>query len=684
MATTLTTSYQRISTINVTYGQIRTYAKYNSQSMANNTTTISLKTTYYLSQWIEFSSGTSTLDGTSKSYGYTRFNAGETTLQEFTRTLTHNADGTSPTKTVSTSWTASFGGGGSTSAQVVAPKILRQANITAADNFTDEGNPKITYTNPAGNSVNTLMACITTASDGTIRVPYRDISKTGTSYTFNLTESERNTLRSLTPNSTTLQVKFLIRTNIGGTNLYSSVERTMTIVNGNPTFSAAYLDTNSTTTAITNNNQKIIRNNSTLQINTTNLSAKKYATLSSIKTVLNGVTYNGTISGTTATFNIGTLNVSSNTTAAVTLTDSRGLKTTQNLTIQVLDWVLPSAIITAQRENNFYNPTTINVDASYSSLDGENTLTIQMRYKKTTDSDYGSYQTLQDDTPTTVQLDNNYEWNVQVLLTDRLGTKTYNLLIERGIPIAFFDRKKRSLSIEKFPANENSLEVAGDVYVGTTANNNVINVLEKMQSRPRAETTDANITHKWENNCAHMQFLIATNSMTSNKPAGDGYIIHCGWDNSGQYVGQLFIPNQTATNRPLQFRACTNGTWGTWENLYREKVLYSNSSGTNASFTLDENYTNFTYLEILYGNSGKTGTSSCRIKTSVSGFDTSVYAASGSGTSAQFWFNSTRWSLANNNKINLSSKKNFVVNSNGTTGMTDTSSIYIYEVIGYR
>ena len=40
MATTLTTSYQRISTINVSNGQIRTYAKYNSQSTANNTTNI--------------------------------------------------------------------------------------------------------------------------------------------------------------------------------------------------------------------------------------------------------------------------------------------------------------------------------------------------------------------------------------------------------------------------------------------------------------------------------------------------------------------------------------------------------------------------------------------------------------------------------------------------------------------
>ena len=567
MATTLTTSYQRISTINVSYGQIRTYAKYNSQSTANNTTTISLKTTYYLSQWIQFSSGSSTLDGTTKNYGNTRFNAGETTLQEFTRTLNHNSDGTSPTKTVSTSWSASFGGGGSTSASVVAPKILRQATITSAPDFNDEQNPTIKYTNPAGNSVNTLMACITTASDGTIRVPYRDISKTGTSYTFNLTESERNTLRSLTPNSTTLQVKFFIRTNIGGTNLYSSVERTMTIVNGNPTFSAAYLDTNSTTTAITNNNQKIIRNNSTLQVTVTNASAKKYATLSSIKTVLNGVTYNGTISGTTATFNIGTLNVSSNTTAAVTLTDSRGLKTTQNLTIQVLDWVLPSAIITAQRENNFYNPTTINVDASYSSLDGENTLTIQMRYKKTTDSDYGSYQTLQDDTPTTVQLDNNYEWNVQVLLTDRLGTKTYNLLIERGIPIAFFDRKKRSLGIDCFPTDSESLEVNGE------------NILTRIAGYGQGANQ---VTGNWNTACGTASgFYMGQN--LSNAPSGQTvngwwWIIHL--VHNDKYQRQIAF--SFLNNVDMYTRIMNNGTWNSWT-LVGEK--YSTSEQVIGTWT---------------------------------------------------------------------------------------------------
>lgn len=458
MATTLTTSYQRISTISVTYGEIRTYAKYNSQSIDNNTTTISLKTTYYLSQWIEVSRGTSTLDGTSKSYGYTRFNAGETTLQEFTRTLTHNADGTSPTKTVATSWSASYGGGGSTSASVVAPTIPRASQpscITFPNTTSDVGNIGGTFT--------IHMNRKSTSFTHTVRYSWYNKSGTiATGVKDNCQWTIPNDFAADIPDAKKSWGTIYADTYNGNTFIGTkSVVFWCNVSDADPTFNVAYLDTNPTTTAITGNNQQIIRNNSTLRVNITNAEAKKYATLSSAKVVINGVTYNGTISGSTATFNIGTLNVSSNTTAAVTLTDSRGLKTTQNLTIQVLDWVLPSAIITAQRENNFYNPTTINVDGSYSSLDGLNTLTIQMRYKKTTDADYGSYQTLQDNTPVTVQMDNNYEWNVQVLLTDRLGTKTYNVIVERGIPIIFFDRLKRSVGVNGFPHVDESLTILG-------------------------------------------------------------------------------------------------------------------------------------------------------------------------------------------------------------------------------
>jgi hypothetical protein len=104
MAVLLTTNYKLISSFNLTYGAIRLYAKYNSQSSENNQTIYSLKEVYYLpSQYsdIGFDNGYGVLDGTPKSYSSrTRFYSGETTIQEVTRTINHNSDGSSPTKNI--------------------------------------------------------------------------------------------------------------------------------------------------------------------------------------------------------------------------------------------------------------------------------------------------------------------------------------------------------------------------------------------------------------------------------------------------------------------------------------------------------------------------------------------------------------------------------------------------------
>ena len=109
--------------------------------------------------------------------------------------------------------------------------------VTSAPNFNDEENPSIGYKNEAGNTVDTLAACIslTGAKDD---VPYRNISKTGTSYTFNLTNDERTTLRKACSNTPDdLTVKFYVRTVSGGKTYYSIVDKKMTIKDGQPIFS---------------------------------------------------------------------------------------------------------------------------------------------------------------------------------------------------------------------------------------------------------------------------------------------------------------------------------------------------------------------------------------------------------------------------------------------------------------
>lgn len=417
------------------------------------------------------------------------------TLSSFTITKSHNSDGTGTCYIqgriqgpAGTSQANSVVQGSQT---VTLDTIPRQATITGASNFTDIQNPTINYSNPAGNSVTTLQACISLTGN-TDDISYRNIPKTGTSYTFNLTEAERNVLRQATPNSNTLNVIFYVKTVINGTTFYSTLNKQMTIVNANPTFSSAYQDTNSSTVAITGNNQQIIQNNSTLQINTSNLQALKYAKVSKISVNVNGTvtTQNLSSSQTTATFNIGTVNVSSNLTIPITLTDTRGNKTTSNLSVTVLSWSLPTAIIDLQRVSNYYTQTNMTVNAEYSSLNNKNTITIQYQIKKVSDSTYGALTTIQDDVQTTFNADNQYSWNVKVIVTDKIGTTTYNLLLYKGIPLNFWDRLLSSVGINCFPQNQYSLELNGvdimkaiqgvSLYSSTSGTNGTVNLSDSV------------------------------------------------------------------------------------------------------------------------------------------------------------------------------------------------------------
>lgn len=133
------------------------------------------------------------------------------------------------------------------------------ASITSAPDFNDEENPTITYSNPAGTEVSSLQACI--SIDGSkADVPYRDISKTGSSYTFELTDSERTILRKATT-SDRINVIFFIKTVINGQTYYSQMPKSMTLINANPTFNNwSYKDTNEKILALTGNNQIVVKN----------------------------------------------------------------------------------------------------------------------------------------------------------------------------------------------------------------------------------------------------------------------------------------------------------------------------------------------------------------------------------------------------------------------------------------
>ena len=532
------------------YIKYRIVVTENSTSIPNNTSSITVKVDAWRtnSGYTTSGSGTCycTINGTKYSQSISSSQSitynSHTVLFNKTVTIPHNADG-SKTVSVSAYIDHSRFSSNAQGFNVTLTTIPRQANITAAPDFYDTDNPTITYSNPAGDiaAITSLQACIS-LTGAEADVPYRNISKTGTSYTFNLTQAERNTLLAATPNSNTLSVRFIVRTVLSGKTYYSTVIKTMTVKNANPTITgASYQDTNATTTAITQNNQQIIQGQSTVSFNFSSLAALKYATLTKIEITVNAVTVSSNLSGSSVsnkTVSFGTIDSSSNLAASIKLTDSRGNTTTQSLNIIMLGWILPTAIISLSRKSNYYDETYIKVNADYSSLDSKNTITIQYQYKEVGGSTWSSLATLQDDVQATISLDNTKAFDFKIFVTDRIGSTTYNAVLQIGIPIMFIDRLLRSVGIGTIPDQSNMLAVDRRIQLKNTLQETVADL---WTSNVSSSTRSANLIFYNKDGQTVATLSGASRLLSLNDTSGNRRALL--WTSNGYGVFQLWNAN---------------------------------------------------------------------------------------------------------------------------------------------
>ena len=321
--------------------------------------------------------GTFTVGGSSESISvHTSLPSYEwVTLKTITVTVSHNANGEGScylyAKVNGPGGTTMEGTSVSGAQTVALDTIPRFASIVSAPDFNDEENPTITYSNPAGNNVAALEACI--SLDGSAAdIAYRSISKTGTTYTFSLTEAERNVLRSATGGGNSRTVFFIVRTNIGGSLGNGSIRRTFTIKNPNPTISPTITDSNSNTYALTGNRNKLVRYCSNAAV-TIGASAVKQASLTSKKVTC----------GSKSLTADGTMNAVESDRFVFTATDSRGNTTVKTVTVPFVEYIrltcslannLPDAVgnMSVRATGNYFN-------GSFGKT--TNTLEVQYRYK---------------------------------------------------------------------------------------------------------------------------------------------------------------------------------------------------------------------------------------------------------------------------------------------------------------
>lgn len=294
-------------------------------------------------------------------------------------------------------------------------KIDRYASITSAPDFNNTNNPKITYNNTLGNGVSSLKAGIANTS-AVIIVGYRDISKTSKEYTFSLTDAERNALINAVPkNKKSAKVRFYIKTTLNGVDYKDYVEKTFTLINGEPTFSnISITDSNSATTKLTGDANKLIKYFSNAKISFT-ASPKYGASISSYKVICGDKSI---------TSNSGTINSIESGKFIITATDSRGFTTTQTISKAIVEYVK----LTNALDVEITNPAQgiINYTISGSQFNGSfgavnNQIIRKLKYREVGTSNWTETSALTSNTGS-LTLDYTKSWEIKSIVSDKIYT----------------------------------------------------------------------------------------------------------------------------------------------------------------------------------------------------------------------------------------------------------------------
>ena len=235
----------------------------------------------------------------------------------------------------------------------------------------------------------------------------------------------------------------------GSTELSASyLDRTMTIVNGNPTFTTfTYKDTNSKVTNLLGSDQLLVKGLSNLQITilTTNkMTKKKKATAKNYVVTVDNINKSINYSTSYIVQLIGTLKTSGTKRLTVRAYDSRNNSVAVNKDIFVYEYEKPIINATVNRLNNFENQTTLSVKGSFSKLVVDNVeknaiTSLQYRYREHN----GTWNTWTDLEGTItdnkfeckdviLSLDNTKAFEFEVKVVDNLSENTSKLNVDIG------------------------------------------------------------------------------------------------------------------------------------------------------------------------------------------------------------------------------------------------------------
>ena len=363
------------------------------------------------------------------------------------KTITHNTDGKKTFKysfyqTFDMTFANAHVGTISGSGIGVLNDIPRNATISTAPNFTDEENPTITFSNPAGTNVTSLKAGFYFKINPDWIPIEHDLTsdyRNSSSYTFSLTDEERYILRSATISSRSIEVIFYVKSTIGGNTVSScSTPRVFTIVDEYPDLDNAIVeDTGMISNFLTGNDKDTLINGYNYVTLKFNAVTSKCSEIKSKSVTCLGKTYTATNPGDEWDGYFENVEGSE---FIFSVTDTRGLTTSKTITKNFVNYFKPTLEVKPTSSiNASTNTATINLSVNgrfYNDKFGQkgikNTLLGKYRYKIDGDpngySDWKTFSITSDDNDYIydVTVDGSFDIGDSIMIQVAISDGVYN------------------------------------------------------------------------------------------------------------------------------------------------------------------------------------------------------------------------------------------------------------------
>lgn len=493
--------------------------------------------------------------------------------------------------------------------------------------------------------------------------------------TITLTSSERTTLLNAMASVKSFTATIEMVTKSGNTQIGSASTCTCTIrtsqANSGPSISGfTFVDSYSTTTAITDNDQVLIQDYSRLTVTPGTAAARNGASIVSYSAVCSGVTKSNT---TGAALSLGTIGTSGTRDITLTVTDSRGYTASVTQSVTVVPYSKPRvSSVSLRRTNDIETEMQLVFNGSISPITVDGTqknslLYARYRYKLTSASSYNSYTSILGSVTATsssfsfsnlelCNLDSESSYDFHLQIRDQLNSLTsldLYFVVSQGTPLVALRKKMVGINT---PSPEAALHVVGDTRIeGTLIPDDIDYTFDKpyfgvcetaAATQTKVVTCDEFRLEKGA--LLAVQFTYAnTATSPSMNVNGTGAIAICG--TNGYYVNA----NMWTANQMVHF--VYNGTWWIALNClpattarygiamlsnsvnstsgslaatpYAVKMAYDRNSWTSISLT--------NALAIAYGGTGAKTAAAARTNLGISA--TSLY--NGTLTSGSITFN---------------------------------------------